>query len=84
MSVTASHALAILAMFIISTIFSLGDEIADTMPSSVLMALRFGLAALLFAPYIMWRYGARSPQTPHHKPMPALSLGIWGRSVDVG
>ncbi len=61
MSVTASHALAILAMFIISTIFSLGDEIADTMPSSVLMALRFGLAALLFAPYIMWRYGLRSP-----------------------
>ncbi len=44
-------------MFFIATIFSVGDEIADSMPASVLMALRFGTAALLFAPYILWRYG---------------------------
>ena len=56
-SIALSHALAILAMFIISTIFSVGDEIADSLPASVLMALRFGLAALMFAPYALWRYG---------------------------
>ncbi len=54
-----SHALAILAMLTISTIFSVGDEIANSLPASVLMALRFGFAALMFAPYAFWRYGAR-------------------------
>ena len=52
-----SHVLALVAMIFISTIFSVGDEIADTMPASVLMALRFGLAALMLAPYAIWRYG---------------------------
>ena len=61
MSIAASHGLAVLAMLFIATIFSIGDEIADTMPTSVLMALRFGAAALLFAPYILWRYGMRWP-----------------------
>ena len=57
MSTATSHGLAVLAMFFIATIFSLGDEIADTMPASVLMALRFGAAAILFTPYILWRHG---------------------------
>ncbi|MBT3929066.1 MAG: DMT family transporter [Rhodospirillaceae bacterium] len=57
--IALSHALAILAMLIISTIFSVGDEIANSMPASVLMALRFGLAGLMFAPYALWRYGVR-------------------------
>jgi drug/metabolite transporter (DMT)-like permease len=58
---SASHALAILAMFFISTTFSVGDEIADAMPASALMALRFGGAAILFAPFILWRYGLEWP-----------------------
>lgn len=60
-NIALSHTLAIVAMFFISTIFSLGDAIADSMPASVLMALRFGLAALMFAPYFLWRYGMRWP-----------------------
>jgi len=65
--VASVHGLAILAMFFIATIFTVGDEIADAMPASVLMTLRFGLAALLFAPFIFWRYGA-----------PGLGLsGLW-------
>lgn len=61
MSVGAAHGIAVAAMFFIATIFSVGDEIADSMPASVLMALRFGSAALLFAPYILWRHGIRWP-----------------------
>jgi len=60
-SITASHVVAIVAMFFIATIFSVGDEIADTMPASVLMALRFGAAALLLTPYILWRHGISWP-----------------------
>jgi drug/metabolite transporter (DMT)-like permease len=48
-------------MFFIATIFSVGDLIADSMPASVLMTLRFGFAALLFTPYILWRHGIRWP-----------------------
>ena len=48
-------------MFFIATIFSVGDEIADSMPAGVLMTLRFGTAALLFTPYILWRHGIRWP-----------------------
>ena len=61
MSVSAAHAVAILGMFFISTTFSVGDEIADSMPASVLMAIRFGGAVILFAPFIMWRYGIKWP-----------------------
>ena len=61
MSVGAAHIVAVIGMFFIATIFSVGDEIADTMPASVLMTLRFGAAALLFAPYILWRHGIRWP-----------------------
>ena len=61
MSVGAAHIVAVIGMFFIATIFSVGDEIADSMPASVLMTLRFGAAALLFAPYILWRHGIRWP-----------------------
>ena len=61
MSIGAAHVIAVVGMFFIATIFSVGDEIADSMPASVLMTLRFGTAALLFAPYILWRHGIRWP-----------------------
>ncbi|MDA0228673.1 MAG: DMT family transporter [Proteobacteria bacterium] len=61
MSITAAHVIAVLGMFFIATIFSVGDEIADSMPAGVLMTLRFGTAALLFTPYILWRHGIRWP-----------------------
>lgn len=61
MRVSAAHAAAILGMFFISTTFSVGDEIADAMPASVLMAIRFGGAVILFTPFIIWRYGLKWP-----------------------
>ncbi len=61
MSVSVAHAVAILGMFFISTTFSVGDEIANAMPASVLMAIRFGGAVILFVPFIMWRYGLKWP-----------------------
>jgi drug/metabolite transporter (DMT)-like permease len=61
MSIGAAHGIAVVAMFFIATIFSVGDLIADSMPASVLMTLRFGFAALLFTPYILWRHGIRWP-----------------------
>ena len=61
MSIGAAHVIAVVGMFFIATIFSVGDEIADSMPASVLMTLRFGTAALLFAPYILRRHGIRWP-----------------------
>ena len=58
---SAAHAVAVLGMFFISTTFSVGDEIADAMPASVLMAIRFGGAVILFAPFVMWRYSPKWP-----------------------
>ncbi len=59
MTISGAHVGAILGMFFISTTFSVGDEIADAMPASVLMAIRFGGAVILFAPFILWRYGLK-------------------------
>jgi len=50
-----------MATGLVATSFPLGAAITNEMDSLVLTFLRFALAALLFAPFVAWRYGIAMP-----------------------
>ena len=47
---------------LVSTSFTVGKAIADGMDPAILTLIRFMIAALLFLPYIHWKYGLRLPE----------------------
>jgi len=51
----------LLASVLVATSFTVGKAIAPGLDPAVLTLVRFILAALLFLPYIKWRYGVRRP-----------------------
>lgn len=55
------HGLMVFAAILVSTSFVVGKAITDGLDPAVLTLLRFGLAALLFAPYVGRRHGLRVP-----------------------
>ncbi len=58
---THAHALALLMTVIVSTSFPLGKLITHGLDPAVLMSVRFALAAVLFAPIVVWREGLSLP-----------------------
>ena len=56
-----SHLLMIVATGLVATSFPVGAAITGGMDSLVLTLLRFVLAAILFAPFVIWRYGFIMP-----------------------
>ncbi|WP_456385254.1 DMT family transporter [Desulfolithobacter sp.] len=58
----AIHLLMILCATLVSTSFTVGDAIANSMDPAVLTLLRFFLAALLFAPWIQIKFGLALPR----------------------
>ncbi len=59
--VRRGHLLMLMATGLVATSFPLGAAITNEMDSLVLTFLRFALAALLFAPFVAWRYGIAMP-----------------------
>jgi len=55
------HVAMLGATFLISTSFPIGAAITSDLDSLVLTFMRFALAALLFMPFIIWRYGWHIP-----------------------
>ena len=53
----SAHGLAIFAMALIATTFPIGDVIAGTGDTAVLMFIRFAMASAIFAPIVAWRHG---------------------------
>lgn len=62
--VARAHLLMLLATILVATSFPVGAAITGGLDSLVLTFLRFALAALLFAPFVAWRYGLRLPDLP--------------------
>ena len=58
---SAAHWLAFAAMVVIATTFPVGDMITDDIAPSVLQALRFVIATLIFAPIVALRTGLPWP-----------------------
>jgi len=57
----SAHGLAIFAMALIATTFPIGDVIAGTGDTAVLMFIRFAMALVMFAPIVAWRHGLTWP-----------------------
>jgi drug/metabolite transporter (DMT)-like permease len=55
------HGLMLLATALVATTFPLGAAITHDLDALVLTLLRFALAALLFWPIVVWRYGLPLP-----------------------
>ncbi|WP_027363210.1 DMT family transporter [Desulfospira joergensenii] len=55
------HALMLLNILLIASSFPVGASITNALPPAVMMSLRFMLAALLFAPYVLVRNGFQLP-----------------------
>jgi len=55
------HALTLAATCLVATSFPVGAAITEGLDSLVLTLLRFTAAALLFAPFVIWRYGLKAP-----------------------
>lgn len=55
------HALMVVATVLVATSFPVGAAIADGMDPVVLTFLRFGLAAVLFAPIVALKFGLNLP-----------------------
>lgn len=55
------HLFTMLATALVATSFPVGGAIAHGLDSLVLTFLRFTLAAVLFAPIVVWRYGLAMP-----------------------
>jgi drug/metabolite transporter (DMT)-like permease len=56
-----AHGLMLLATVLVATSFPVGAAITHGMDAVVLTLLRFALAALLFWPIVVWRYGLPLP-----------------------
>ncbi len=59
--VRRGHLLMMLATILVATSFPVGAAITNGLDSLVLTLLRFTLAAVLFAPIVVWRYGLVIP-----------------------
>lgn len=70
------HALMLLAMLLIASSFNVGASIAESVPPSVLMLLRFSLAAVLFAPFVFLKYGFKVPGFGNMRRYALLSLPL--------
>lgn len=55
------HALMALTTVLVATSFPVGAAITHGLDPLVLTLLRFSLAAVLFAPIVVWRYGLKLP-----------------------
>nr|WP_320189988.1 DMT family transporter [uncultured Desulfobacter sp.] len=55
------HILMLLNILLIASSFPVGATITNALPPAVMMSLRFMLAALLFAPYVLIRNGFQFP-----------------------
>ena len=55
------HLLMLMATGLVATSFPVGAAITNELDSLVLTFLRFALAAVLFAPFVAWRYGIVMP-----------------------
>jgi len=55
------HGLMILTIAFIASSFPVGKLIADALPADVMMLIRFLMAAILFAPYIVYKHGRKIP-----------------------
>jgi len=55
------HALMIMASFLVSTSFTVGKAITHALDPAVLTLIRFVLACIFFAPYIIHRHGLQIP-----------------------
>lgn len=60
-TVMRAHGLMVLATVLVATSFPVGAAITHGLDSVVLTLLRFGLAALVFAAVVAWRYGLPWP-----------------------
>ena len=56
-----SHLLMVMATFLVATSFPVAAAITNWMDSLILTFLRFILAAILFLPIVIWRYGVVFP-----------------------
>ncbi len=56
-----AHVLMLVATVLVATSFPVGAAITHGLDSVVLTLLRFALAAVLFAPIVVWRYGLPMP-----------------------
>ena len=59
----AIHLMMLLAAVLVSTSFTVGKAIAAGMDPAALTLIRFMVAALLFLPFIRYRYGLQLPDT---------------------
>jgi len=55
------HGLMIVATILIGTSFVVGREIAAGLDPAVLMAMRFAMAVVLYAPFVAWKHGLTLP-----------------------
>jgi drug/metabolite transporter (DMT)-like permease len=60
-TICRGHLLMVVATSLVATSFPVGAKIAGQMDSLVLTLLRFSLAAALFAPFVMWKFGLSLP-----------------------
>ncbi|WP_417910804.1 DMT family transporter [Candidatus Electronema sp. PJ] len=73
-----THALMLLTTALVSTSFTVGKAIADGMDPAVLTLLRFALAALLFLPFIAWKYGLHLPNRKQFFGYACISFTLTG------
>jgi drug/metabolite transporter (DMT)-like permease len=56
------HAQVLLSRVLIATSFTVGVAITHGLEPSLLILLRFAIASVLFAPYVIWRHGFAWPE----------------------
>ncbi|MBT3331037.1 MAG: EamA family transporter [Rhodospirillales bacterium] len=76
--VKRGHFLMLMATGLVATSFPVGAAITNGMDSLVLTFLRFLLAAILFAPFVAWRYGLVLPSIRHMARYSILSACLVG------
>ncbi|MFO7761824.1 MAG: DMT family transporter [Thermodesulfobacteriota bacterium] len=70
------HGLMLISAFLVSTSFVVGKAITHGLDPAALTLVRFAIAGLLFAPYIFWKYGLKSPSLADLSRYGAVSLAI--------
>lgn len=70
------HGLMLINTLLIASSFPVGATITHALPPAVMMSIRFMLAALLFAPYVLIRNGLRFPSSRHTKNYIIVSIPL--------
>ncbi|MCW5206280.1 DMT family transporter [Desulfobulbus sp. F5] len=73
-----THLLMLLTTMLVSTSFTVGKAIAGGMDPAVLTLLRFTLAALLFLPFVAWKYGLYLPKRKQFIGYACISFTLTG------